>query len=76
MILYFEIEREYGIQQYSLLCDLDWLEEYTEKEGFGDLGTFLKEYNSEDVNKIVNALDCDNQPYTIQEEHSFFGSMD
>ena len=76
MVLYFEMEREYGIQQYSLFVDFDWLENYVEKGGFGDIGEFLGSYTSKEVLEILDDLDLDNEPYTIQEEHSFFGSFD
>ena len=77
MILYFEVEDENGFtQQYSLFVNFDWLESYVEKNDWGDIGTFLSEYNSEDVNEIISELDLDNEPYTIREECSFFGSFD
>ena len=69
MVLYFEVED--GVM-YSVYVDLDWLEEYATKLGFG-VGYFLETYTDEDVNCIINAMDCAGEPYTIQEEHSFSG---
>lgn len=71
-LLFFEIENENGItNHYSVFLNLDWLDEYLEKNGYGDIGKFLKEYNSEDVQEIISELDYEGEPYTIQEEHQF-----
>lgn len=73
MVLYFTTED--GIT-YSVYVSLDWLEDYITKEDLGDVGEFLDSYTSQDVEKILIALDEDNEPYTIQEEHFFSGFMD
>lgn len=69
-VLYFEDEDG---KNYSVCLKLDWLEDYVGKSELGAIGDFLESYNSKEVEKIIDALDCDNQPYTIQEEHQFSG---
>lgn len=73
MVLYFSTEDG---MQYSLFCNFDWLEDYVKKSGVDDIGDFLENYTSKDVMEIMNALDLDNQPYTVQEEHQFSGFAD
>lgn len=75
-LLYFEIENENGIEHYSVFLSLDWLENYVEKSGLGDIGDFLKNYTSKEVLEIIDALDKDGEQYTIQEEHQFSGFAD
>ena len=70
MILYFSTE--YDVK-YSVFLSLDWLEDYIANAGLGDIEDFLENYNSKDVEKIINALDENNEPYTIQLEHQFSG---
>lgn len=72
MLLYFSDENGF---MYSVFLDLDWLEKYATKLGFR-VGYFLQTYIDDDVNAIINALDTDGEPYTIQEEHQFSGFAD
>lgn len=72
-ILYFNIGNE-GTNtnpQYSLCLNLDWLDEYALKNGFGDAENFLTYYSNEDVSKVVNSLDAEDEPYSIKAEHCF-----
>ena len=72
MVLYFSNENG---SMYSVFLDIDWLEEYTKRLGFC-VGYFLETYTDEDVNAVIDAMNCDGEPYTIQEEHQFSGFAD
>ena len=74
-VLYFEDDScntTCNTTYYSVCLDLDWLEGYLLKAGI-DVDDFLVSYDSKDVIKVVNAMDEENIPYTIQEEHQFSG---
>lgn len=76
-LLYFNINDE-GTKtnpRYSLFLDLDWLDGYAFKNGFGDAENFLSDYNDDDVSKVINALDAEGEDYSIQEEHCFSGFL-
>lgn len=72
-ILYLDINHgHHDIERYSVCLDLDWLENHIAKSWI-DMDSFLKNYNSSDVFEIVDAMDAEGVPYTIQEEHQFSG---
>lgn len=71
-VLYFEDEEG---KNYSVCLDLDWLEDHVLKSWI-DVDSFLNNYTSKDVFEIVDAMDAENIPYTIREEHHFSGFAD
>lgn len=75
-LLYFNVDNDDNTTtQYSVFLDLEWLDEYALNTRFGDAENFLRHYNSDDVLDVINALDAEGEPYTIQEEHYFSAFM-